>query len=140
MKSYHVLLASALALGSTAATTAGLSDLPDRPIARSEVVAVLDQQFRAMDSNRDGRISRGEFEAYLARERAGELPGKLSAFAHVGGHWFDKADANGDGMVTRSEAAARPLKMFDLADVNHDGVISLEERKLASVMMSLRGK
>ena len=140
MTGIHVLLASALALGSTTALAEGLSDLPDRPIARSEVVAVLDQQFRAMDSNHDGKISRSEFEAYRAKQEAGGLSGKLAAFAHVGARWFDKADANGDGAVTRQEAAARPLKMFDVADVNHDGVISLEERKLVSVMMSLRGK
>jgi Ca2+-binding EF-hand superfamily protein len=140
MTRFHVFLASALTLGSATAIAEGLSDLPDRPISRSEVVGVLDQQFRTMDGNRDGKISRNEFEAYLAKEKAGALPAKLSAFAHVSAHWFDKADADGDGTVSRAEAAARPLKMFDLADINHDGTISLEERKMASVLMSLRGK
>jgi Ca2+-binding EF-hand superfamily protein len=132
---------AAFGLASSASIAfAQLDTLPDRPIKRSEVVAVLNRQFAEMDSNHDGFISPAEFEAYRARQASGALPGDLGAFAHVGAHWFEKNDVNGDGRISRAEAAARPLKMFDMVDMNHDGVIGPEERKMASLMMSLRGK
>jgi hypothetical protein len=54
--------------------------------------------------------------------------------------WFDHADAKGDGRVTLAEAEAHPLQLFDMADTNHDGVVDQQERKLATMMMSLTGK
>ena len=56
----------------------------------------------------------------------------LTAFAGEGGprgDHFKKADTNGDGMISRQEAAALPrlLKNFDAIDTNHDGQITGEE-------------
>jgi Ca2+-binding EF-hand superfamily protein len=110
--------------------------LPDRPIARSEVIGVVKKQFAAMDANHDGIVTRAEFETY----HAAQAPGAGGPFGHVGGHWFDHADTKGDGRVTLAEAEAHPLQMFDMADTNHDGVVDLQERKLATMMMSLTGK
>lgn len=111
--------------------------LPDRPIARQEVIAGVRRQFAAMDANHDGVVTMAEYEAYRARtaNAAAESP-----FDHVGGHWFEHADAAGDGRVTLAEAEARPLRMFDMADADHDGVVSLQEQKMAMMLMSLRGK
>jgi Ca2+-binding EF-hand superfamily protein len=110
--------------------------LPDRPIARSEVIAGIKQQFAAMDTNHDGVVTRDEFEAY----HSAQAPGTGGVFGHVGGHWFDKADAAGDGRVTLAEAEARPLQLFDMADSNHDGVVDRHERKTAMMMMKFSGK
>ncbi len=93
-----------------------------------------------MDTNHDGKITPDEFDAYRAKQEAGETSGALSAFAHVGAHWFEKSDTNGDGVVTPAEAAARPLKFFDMADSNRDGEISLKERSAAMSMMALTKK
>jgi len=40
-----------------------------------------------------------------------------------------RADTNGDGMISREEAAALPMisKHFDEIDANHDGQITVEE-------------
>jgi Ca2+-binding EF-hand superfamily protein len=113
----------------------GAADLPDRPIARTEVIAVVKRQFAAMDANHDGIVTEAEFEAY----RAHQVPGEGGPFGHVGGHWFEHADAQGNGRVTLAEAEAHPLQLFDMADVNHDGVVSVQERKMATMMMSLTG-
>ena len=140
MNRFQLLIMLGAAVTSTIALAQGQDELPNRPITRSEVRAALDQQFKAMDSNHDGRITPDEFEAYRAKQSAGGTTGALAAFAHVGSHWFEKSDANGDGVVTPAEAAARPLKMFDMADSNQDGVISLRERNIALSMMNLGKK
>jgi ABC-type glycerol-3-phosphate transport system substrate-binding protein len=140
MNRFQLLIMLGAAATSTIALAQGQDELPNRPITRSEVRAALAQQFKAMDSNHDGRITPDEFAAYREKQSAGGTSGALPAFAHVGSHWFEKSDANGDGVVTPAEAAARPLKMFDMADSNQDGVISLKERNIALSMMSLGKK
>lgn len=119
------------------------ADLPDRPITRKEVVAGVKRQFIAMDANHDGVVSRAEFDAYRAQQQAGS-PGTsgagIAAFGHIGSHWYDRADAQGDGRVTLAEAEARPLQLFDMADTNGDGVVSLDERKVAMMLMSFGAK
>ena len=64
----------------------------------------------------------------------------MDAIAHIGGRWFERADANGDGRVTLDEALARPLQLFDLADIDRDGVVSVKERQVAMALMSLTGQ
>ena len=117
----------------------GLDSLPNRPIARSEVVAVVRHQFTAMDANRDGVVTQAEFARFRDHQPAAPAGG-IDALAHVGGHWFEHADSAGNGRVTLAEAEARPLRMFDLADANRDGVVSLAERQMATTLMALTGK
>jgi hypothetical protein len=140
MRRFPLLILFGASVVATVALAQGQDELPNRPITRAEVRAALDQQFKAMDSNHDGKITPDEFEAYREKQNAGGSPGTLAAFSHVGSHWFEKSDANGDGVVTPAEAAARPLRMFDMADSNQDGVISLKERNIALSMMSLGKK
>jgi hypothetical protein len=140
MSRFQLLLLCGVAVSAAAALAQGRDELPDRPITKAEVRAALDQQFKAMDSNHDGKITPDEFAAYRDKQSAGDTPGSLPAFAHVGGRWFEKSDVDGDGVVTPAEAAARPMKLFDMADSNSDGVISLKERQLAISMMSLGKK
>ena len=128
-----ILLAALIA---AAASAQGVDDLPNRPIPRSEVVAVVKRQFAAMDTNRDGVVDEREFEAYRAAQ-ARQPASAGSAFNRIGSHWFERADAAGDGRVTLQEAMARPLKFFNLADSDGDGVVSLQERDMAAMLMSL---
>jgi hypothetical protein len=101
--------------------------------------------FDRLDANRDGNISRSEFESAHAqrqerrvvirekREGAG-ASGAMHGMRHgggmggLGGHMFDMADANRDGRVTMQEATAAAYRHFDMADVNRDGKITREER------------
>ena len=52
--------------------------------------------------------------------------------AHAG-HGFAAMDKNGDGVISRDEAAARPrmAKMFDTLDADKDGALSKDEMKAA---------
>ena len=101
--------------------------------------------FDRLDTNRDGAISRAEFEAAPRREerrivirtdgdKAGGPHGKgmmrsmRMGMGGLRGHMFDMADANRDGRVTLQEATAAAYRHFDMADVNRDGQITREER------------
>jgi EF hand len=57
-----------------------------------------------------------------------------------GGHGFAALDKNGDGVVSRDEAAARPrmAKTFDTLDANKDGALSKDEMKAAHDKMQAR--
>ncbi|HEY0269672.1 MAG TPA: hypothetical protein VGC10_01615 [Sphingomonas sp.] len=129
------LAAASAALSPVLAQSA--ADFPDRPITRTEVVAKVRTQFGLIDANHDGIVTPAEFEAYLAH---GQATAAASPFTHVGAHWFEHNDANGDGRVTLTEAQARPLQMFDMADINKDGVVSVQERQVAMAFKSLGGK
>ena len=132
-----LLAISAVSLASPALAQPAL---PDRPISRTEISAAVKAKFAQIDTNHDGVVSRAEFEAFRARMASGDVDrgNGAAAFVHIGGHWFERSDANGDGRVTLAEATGRPLEMFDMADTNHDGVVSLQERKLAMMLMSLK--
>lgn len=60
--------------------------------------------------------------------------------ASTKGHGFAALDKNGDGSISRDEAAARPMlaKMFDKLDTNNDGVLSKDEMKAAREKMRAR--
>ena len=59
--------------------------------------------------------------------------------AHAG-HGFAAMDKNGDGVISRDEAAARPrmAKKFDTLDANKDGALSKDEMKAAHDKINAR--
>jgi hypothetical protein len=104
--------------------------------------------FDRLDTNRDGNISRSEFESapprqerrvviHTNRDGAG-APGAMRGMrgmrmggmgmGGLRGAMFDMADANRDGRVTLQEATAAAYRHFDMADVNRDGQITSDER------------
>ena len=96
--------------------------------------------FDRLDANKDGVLSRQEFEAGRQNREhrmAARGPGK-GARAHmrmhrggmraIHGAMFEVADANRDGRVTLQEATAAALRHFDTADVNRDGQLTPDER------------
>jgi hypothetical protein len=119
-----------ISLAASAFAQSGIT-LGERPIRRTEVVAFVRKQFAEMDSNHDGQVSPAEAQAYRARQPAGEQTG----LGHIGGHWFEKTDADGNGRVSLQEAIDRPLRLFDMADMNHDGVASVEEQSMAQLFL-----
>lgn len=129
-----IALAAALAAPAFAQSA---DDLPDRPIARAEVIATVKSQFAALDANHDGIVTPAEFAAYRARTGGAAPAG--NPFGRIGAHWFEHCDANGDGRVTLAEAEARPLQLFDMADINKDGVVSVQERQVAMAFMKMGG-
>jgi Ca2+-binding EF-hand superfamily protein len=130
------LLPLAFLIAAAPAIAQDLSALPDRPIARTEVVAAIKKQFAAMDADHDGVVTRAEFERFRAHQPRAT---GIAALTYVSSTWFEHVDADGDGRVTYAEASARPLRLFDLADVNRDGTVSPGERQAAQALMALTG-
>ena len=102
------------------------------------------ERFAQLDANRDGQISRAEFDNRQVRagrrevraerrsmraERRGGHGGGM--FARFGGRMFGQADANRDGRVSREEAQRGAVALFARIDTNRDGAISIEERRAA---------
>jgi hypothetical protein len=95
--------------------------------------------FERLDSNRDGSISRQEWDAgRAARQQRMAARGERAPGARriggmrmgggFGGRMFEMADANKDGRVTLAEAQAAALRHFDTVDSNRDGRITPDER------------
>jgi hypothetical protein len=126
-------------VGIAVAGSAFAQDIPDRPIRRAEIVAAAHRQFAEIDANRDGIVTREEFDRFHASPAGQSASAETNPFGHIGGHWFDHADPGGSGKVTASMAEQRPLRMFDQADLDHDGVLSPSEMRLARAAMALSG-
>ncbi len=90
----------------------------DGKISKDEWPSQMPQQFfDRLDTNHDGFIDEAEFNA--ARNRMGGGPRTGEAMTKL-------LDADKDGKVTRDEFA-KIVALFDLLDANHDGSLSQEE-------------
>ena len=99
----------------------------------------LAKNFDAIDANKDGKITQDELRAYGAKHHA-----QMKERGGKGGHHdaeaskvrfaehFKKADADGDGALSKAEAEKsmpRLAQHFDEIDANHDGKITQDEIK-----------
>jgi Ca2+-binding EF-hand superfamily protein len=114
------------------------------------------ERFDRLDANKDGSISRAEFDAAFAaraerrgedgpgmgrgrmmrdhamREggpREGRMRGGMAG--GFGANMFERLDTDHDGRVSLAEAKARALAMFDRVDANRDGTVTPDERRAA---------
>lgn len=97
----------------------------------------MDNLFAAMDANGDGALARSEAEAARARlfdRLDSDHDGALSQAerdaargARNGAEAITGGDVNGDGLVSRAEAMARPYRLFDRFDRDRDNALSAAE-------------
>jgi Ca2+-binding EF-hand superfamily protein len=141
----------ALGLGSGAllAQTAG-----PKPGAKAPARGAL--FFEQMDADKDGRVTKAEFDAYRAamfkaadkdgdgtisrEEFAAYGDGRRNAFLD---RMFARLDKNGDGKITADELPQRRnlLPAFERVDRNRDGFITLDEfTRLANARRGQRVK
>ena len=76
----------------------------------------LEQQFDAIDTNKDGKMTEAEEKAYIK---------KIQEIRQVRQALLKLADTNKDGKVTEEEQT----KLLTTIDVNKDGDVTLDEQK-----------
>lgn len=97
-------------------------------LSRAEVekaIPYLSQKFDGIDRNKDGQLSRAELAAWNKTHRGGRQAKAAERFRH--------ADADGDGAISRAEAAKhapRLAKRFDQIDADRDGRLTQEELRV----------
>ena len=87
------------------------------------------------DADHDGRISKAEWEAYMATRRGDHLPGGDGSRNAGDGPprrfdpdaMFARLDSNGDGYLTPDEITAQAAARFRRMDRNGDGVLTPDE-------------
>jgi Ca2+-binding EF-hand superfamily protein len=138
-------LASAFALITAAACGAVMA--ADGALSRAEAeqrAPRLARHFDAIDADGDGRITVLEIRAWRKGRR--DRAAGRSRFDDI----FRRADADGDGALSRDEAAKslpRIARKFDRIDADRDGRLTLEEmhawlaaRRAASVRAGASAK
>lgn len=150
-----MLLAAALAWLAPAALLAQEDPAGDSRPPRGE------DMFKRWDSNGDGVISRDEAQAAgagriakkfdsLDKDKDGQLTpdelraardDRMAAMKERFDTDFRNADKNGDGSLTKEEAAGMPMlaRHFDEVDTNKDGVVTREEIEAHHAKMGPRG-
>ena len=102
----------------------------DGAISKEEASAAaearVNRMFASVDTNHDGLITQDELRA-AAQARRAAMKAKADAR-------FKAADKNGDGFLSKEEAAALPMlaRHFDALDKNKDGLLSSEEVEAAT--------
>lgn len=93
----------------------------DATVARTDEAAKAAERFAAADANHDGAISADELEA-MAQGQRGPNDNR------GGGGGLRRADADGDGKITKEEFVAAQLRRFDMQDADKDGQLTKAER------------
>ncbi len=124
-----------LALAAFTVTSAGIAQsTPAKPIARAQFLAEMDGQFRLMDSDKNGQLTRSEIEQYQKQAAAAERKAGNQAL-------FALLDVNGNGQLSPAEFAELPTAsppanagpMLSREDINRDSQISLVEHRSATL-------
>eukprot|EP01035_Chromulina_nebulosa_P011478 gene11478-15343_t len=112
----------------------------DGRVSLAEMDAALTASFAVLDTNHDGVLSKAEIanrrDTYKAhrqqlkaeRKSGQRVAGVVKIPKAVGKH-FARIDANGDGVISRSELASVAERVFKRRDHNGDGVISAADFK-----------
>jgi Ca2+-binding EF-hand superfamily protein len=89
--------------------------------ATQNVVAQMEQQFTAMDTDKNGQVSLAEFKAAATARVSSNPEAALQRF-----------DANKDGKVSAAEFRTPVLATFDQVDANKDGIVTQDEARKAA--------
>ncbi|MDO9335924.1 MAG: hypothetical protein Q7T61_05945 [Caulobacter sp.] len=85
-----------------------------------------------MDTDRDAKVSRAEFQAGAAGRKAkAEDKGVQGRRGGDGSRMFGRMDANGDGALDRVELGKLAERRFGRMDADGDGVLTAAERQSA---------
>jgi Ca2+-binding EF-hand superfamily protein len=123
-----MIVAAAVAAGLAGAAHAqmGMEDpFGDATVSRADAEKSADARFDKIDANHDGAVT--------AEEMAATPEGRMRR-----GRGLGRADADGDGKLTKAEFQAALMRRFDMADADHDGQLTKAERDDARAQMMAR--
>jgi Ca2+-binding EF-hand superfamily protein len=152
--------AAALAIASTAASAQTAAQAPaaqaPQQVTKAEFQQNIDSRFGAVDTNKDGSLTKAEITAAQARAlqqaQAMEAQRVEAEFkkldtnrdnqlsvaefkavappvkaAETPDQMIAALDSNKDGKISAAEYRAQPMANFDKADANHDGILTAQE-------------
>lgn len=106
----------------------------NQPLARTQFIADMDAEYRKMDADKNGQLTRIEIEQYQKLQAVAQASARNRA-------WFSQLDADKNGQLTLAEfakmvtppAAANAQPMIARMDGNRDQQISLIEHRTATL-------
>jgi len=128
------------------------------PIPRAGFLTVMDGEFRKMDADKNGQVTKIEIEQFqrlqavaesqarnhamfvqLDKDRNGQIsPAEFAAVtppATINGQpLIAQYDANHDGKVSQIEYRGVKLMRFDAIDADKDGIASIAEQRAAGLI------
>lgn len=99
----------------------------DGQVTREEAMSHAVERFERMDADANGAVTEEEMKAArdeMRKARQGAREGKKGK---RGGRGFLRADTDEDGQVSRAEIMASAEARFDRADANGDGYLTKDE-------------
>ena len=128
-------------------------------VPRSDYIATMDTEFRKMDGDKNGQVTRVEVESFERGVALGQARARAQArFAELdtdrdgqispvefnklisgtpavdGRPLIGKLDTNKDGQISLIEHRGGKLSYFDQIDSDKDGIVSVAEMKAAGVI------
>jgi hypothetical protein len=115
-------------------SSAAIAQTAATPIPRTHFIADMDTQFRKMDADKNGLLSRTEIEQFQKLTAIAEAQARNRAL-------FAQLDADKNGQLSPAEfskvnapsPAANAAPMLSREDGNRDGQISLIEHRTATL-------
>lgn len=148
-------IAQPVARPAAAAPAAGAA----QPVPRQTYVATMDAEFRKIDADKNGKLTRAEIDGYhrsisilqaqsrnralfsrLDRDRNGQLSAQEFAALSTAppkvnlGPILAEVDLNRDGSVTQVEYRTGKLVKFDRMDTDKDSIVSVAELRAGGVI------
>jgi hypothetical protein len=126
------LVAMAPAFAQTTTKPAAAAPAAPQQVTRAQVAQQLDAEFKDLDANKDGKLTKTEIETAMSRRAAQAQAEARQQLKTV----FDKIDTNHNGSISLAEFQAQQKitmnpQMVDQRvqqlDTNKDGSISAEE-------------
>ena len=150
---------AAVLLGAALPTAAIAQPAGNGNVPRSDYIATMDIEFRKMDADKNGQVTRTEVEANERGVALGQARARaLAKFAELdvdkngqispvefnklisgspvvdGRPLIGKLDTNKDSQISLIEHRAGKLSYFDQIDSDKDGIVSVAEMKAAGVI------
>ena len=132
-----------LVAGVAIATQTETPMAPKQPMSKAQMLERADTRFDRMDANKDGQLSAEERKAgaetaraAMAERKGGEMADFMPGARRggMGDRMLERADANGDGMISKAENRAAVEARFARMDANGDGTIGADERRMGRGM------